>query len=181
MGFNPLKVFKPKNFNPANKIKGELNKLKGTIKKEVIQEIKDELIKPVEKEISSVKREVEKIPATVEKEIKNALQSAVDAVKKLIQKEGEKILEIAVPDESDFKLGKIVLSDIKHDYQKSKRIVSMLTRISNKNDVVNFIAEVKPEKVGLNLEAEIPVVTVGAGWYPKYKTDKFLKVARKLI
>ena len=159
MSFNPFK--KIKKFNPIKIVKKPVNKVK-----QIFTKAKDE---------------VEDIPEELGDKIRDALQSAVDEARELIAKEGENILRVLTPDESDMKLGKVMIYDMEHDYDKNKRIISMLTEITNKHGVINFIRFVKPEKVGLNLEAEVPVVTLGVGWYPRWKTEKFLDFAERLI
>lgn len=70
---DPRRVFKGKGFNPREIVQDELNKFKGTIKREILDEVKREVVKPIEGEIADLKEDVEDV-------VKETLDGIIHAV-----------------------------------------------------------------------------------------------------
>ena len=98
MGFNPFKQIKGafnkgrRAVNPADRVKDGINKVKDTIKKEVIDEVKKDLISPVENKIKAVEKVVEtkvirKVKVEIIKPVENRLAK--------IENTAEQITELA--------------------------------------------------------------------------------------
>ena len=167
---DPRRVFKGKGFNPREIVQDELNKFKGTIKREILDEVKRDVLAPVERELKDVKNEIEDVAKQVFDDILHAIAS--EAFKKFVR-----WAEVFAPSQATLSLGPITFSfDLDGRLQLLKNTVKKPP--SSKSGVRYLINTLAPNEIevsaSVNLALGLGSKELGVGGSLTVPTDRFL-------
>lgn len=169
--FNKIKkTFSPKKFNPGDQIKNELNKFKGTVKREIIQEIKGEVIGPLEDKIDKIENKAKDAAEKVIEEIIKAISS--QAFKQVVR-----WIEVFAPSQASLSLGPVEFGfELKDRLGYLKGLVKHPPK--NKQGIIKVIRTLAPSEVtvsaSVNLALGIGSRELGVGGALTVETEKFI-------
>ena len=176
---NPKKIFNPKRFNPADQIKDEVNKLKGTLKREIVDEVKKELIKPLEDQ-------VKKIP----EELKEGSEKFLQEILQAFVKEAYKGFVVMARRYKDQKLGlRVFLGPLTvHFIIDEKKYALLALLVGNKptkERLPAILRLLKPEEIDIDKTVNFPGIqflSIGGGvTFTKENMDMFYKDLKEII
>ena len=203
--------------DPRQIVQDEINKLKGTLKREIVNEIKSE-INSVKQQTKSFQRKFSNIDGIIQSKVQTSLNSlegsignkiipitddlkdiqnkiknlddviihalkiAVKKAEKVIIDKAEDYVGLLVPDEVSPGLGWLSLDTIKTDMATIKGIFHWFRdEPKNPESILEFLEQVKPEKIVIAPQIELPVINAGLQFPMAWYTDRFIGHGRKLL
>lgn len=210
MGWNPFKKFggKVRNINPKNQIQGELEKFRGTIEREILKKVKNELVRPLENKVNGLKndilyevknniakpiegqlvilkKDVEGLGNNLKVVAKDVFAEILSALASLAFKKYVSWLQVFEPKSPWFRLGPM---QFKYELQGRLDYVKHIAKsppTNGRGAVISIIRTLAPTEVELSASANLALgigsqeLGVGGGF--SIETNKFISKIESVI